>query len=576
MLMNVIFEHGRTKLPTKAIRNLAGDIGARLGKTQDEIAVEAKGDASILTTAAEYLDIDEFWPFVRLAYERNLIDLIPANGVPPLNYDLTDGFRLDRAPFGLSADFSQVKLDVRPTKIAGHLVDFPLGVPASILTTNSSYLKYYADKGFCILTYKTVRPKAHEGNSFPQWASMDNPSEFEADETGELTNAPTFTARLGGLPKSTTHGTMANSFGVPSHTPAAWQRDVAKARGFVREGHQLLIVSVMPSAGDLETSKIEADFAETAVLAKQVGADVIELNYSCPNTRGEQAGLLYRVVADAKRVSKAVRDAVGGGTSVFVKIGYLNDNDLYTFTKSMFPYIDGIVAINTISAPVIGENKDAFFPNRKNNTAGISGWAMRKVSQRLARSLVRIRDELAKTEGKRLAVLGLGGVMTKDDFQSRLDTGVDAVEICTGAYFNQFLGFEIRNAQGKIKVSPQDANIGDGPALIGDEGALGRFSAGATKPSKQGGNVVSGKTRHQQKQQTGGSPLAEHSPAEDEETDLLSLVPDSALDPDRARNLELICNESDEEFFRALEQVAPGNPYAEEMLRRAREKKLIK
>jgi hypothetical protein len=79
--------------------------------------------------------------------------------------------------------------------------------------------------------------------------------------------------------------------------------------------------------------------------------------------------------------------------------------------------------------------------------------------------------------------------MTKADFAARLATGVDAVEICTGAYVDQFIGLKIRNARepeihlarGKNKKSPS-ATIGAPPRSD---------RSGASGLSNNGDNLVS-------------------------------------------------------------------------------------
>ncbi len=250
---------------------------------------------------------------------------------------------------------------------------------------------------------------------------------------------------------------------------------------------QLLIVSVMSSVGtDADLEAIANDFAETAIAVKNCGADVIELNYSCPNTR-EHAGEIYLNERDSARISEVVREAVGGSMPIFVKIGYLADELLHQFINANFKWIDGIVAINTISEPVVDREGKEVFPGRPK--AGVSGWAVRNVAHRLAQTLVKARDDLYRREGKRLDLLGLGGVMTPDDFDARLATGVDAVEICTGAFFNPFLGFEIRNAQGNIEVV-SDVAIMDSARSSGQSEADLRLRTGANAHSKQGVAIV--------------------------------------------------------------------------------------
>lgn len=107
------------------------------------------------------------------------------------------------------------------------------------------------------------------------------------------------------------------------------------------------------------------------------------------------------------------------------------------------PFIDGIVAINTISAKIVNEKDTQTFPGRE--TAGLSGWMIKNKAQEVAKGLVTLREEVRVKLGKKLTILGVGGVMAPQDCKDYLDSiGVDAVESCTGAFLNPYLGLETR------------------------------------------------------------------------------------------------------------------------------------
>jgi dihydroorotate dehydrogenase len=241
---------------------------------------------------------------------------------------------------------------------------------------------------------------------------------------------------------------MANSFGVPSLDPAWWMEDVRKARTVVREGHQVLIVSVVASVNASPDSIVD-DFVKVALLAKKVGADIIEANYSCPNVPDDPVGEVYQVPELAGRISKALQEALAGGereTPLFVKIGYLPEPQLRDFMEHNADYINGVVAINTFSAKVVNEDGEPTFPGRPR--AGVSGSAIKGMAQEVVRNLVRLRSELHRGPDKQLTILGVGGVITAKDAQEYLDIGADGVESCTGAFLNPNLGLAIRSEEG--------------------------------------------------------------------------------------------------------------------------------
>ena len=267
-------------------------------------------------------------------------------------------------------------------------------------------------------------------------------------------------------PEDPTTASMANSFGVPSMEPSWWKEDVRKAREVVRQGHQVLIVSIVGSiVGSLQ--EIAADFAEAALLAKEAGADIVEANYSCPNTPNDPAGEIYQSPQAASHVSRAVREALGN-TPFFAKIGYLPKPPLREFLELNAPYIDGVVAINTVAARIIQkpqsvgtthkiveylralnyiETPKQTFPGKGRDKAGVSGWAIKAIAQQVASDLVELRKQISGRSGNPLTLLAVGGILTPRDFFERLNTGVDAVESCTGAFLNPFLGLEVRTQE---------------------------------------------------------------------------------------------------------------------------------
>jgi dihydroorotate dehydrogenase (NAD+) catalytic subunit len=397
----------------------------------------------------------EMWKLFRVAYQHNFFELLPAHGVPSVSYDIGSQFELEALPLGYEENPPLLPLRVRPTKIGGFNVDFPFGLPASVLAANSAWIEFYARRGFDILTYKTVRTQYRAPHPFPNWVFLTNPEELAAqfeshnyvDKTGFPAKA---VGRQGYWPETLATVSMANSFGVPSLAPDWWIADVKKARNVVREGHQVLIVSVI---GSKQGNEMAGDLIEAALLAKRAGADIIEANFSCPNVSGDQNGDLYHFPEDAAKISKSIKSEIGD-TPLFVKIGYLPEPSLRRFVE-LNTVVDGIVAINTISAPVVGQGGDQTFPDSetaKRDKAGISGWCIKARAQEVCRNLVSIRKDLCATGRKPLTILGVGGVINRADCSDYLDNiGVDGVESCTGAFLNPYLGLEVRLDEEAIK-----------------------------------------------------------------------------------------------------------------------------
>jgi len=392
----------------------------------------------------------DLWRIVLTSYKYGFFDLLTTYGLPSPSYEIAAPFSFLMAPLGFDTEPPLVPLKCRPTKIAGYNVDFPLGLPASILASNSKWIEFYARRGFDILTYKTVRTEYRDPHPWPNWVFVKDPVEMSPTEM-VVVGFP------GCWPKDLTTLSMANSFGIPSLAPEGWQEDAKKARQVVREGHQVFIVSVVASKHESE-SVITDDFVEAAMMAKSVGADIVEVNYSCPNVPGDPVGEVYKSPELAGRISKALKSALAE-TPLFVKIGYLAKPELREFVTFNAPWIDGIVAINTITARVVDDKGQPTFPGREN--AGISGWAIKAKAQEVSRNLVALQPDVSRDFKKRLTIFGLGGVLTRRDASDYLDEiKVDAVESCTGAFLNPNLALEVRRDEETEQRKPSIVGFG--------------------------------------------------------------------------------------------------------------------
>ena len=138
-------------------------------------------------------------------------------------YDRQGPCNLEAPPLRDDIEPPQVQLCNRPTKIAGHTVNFPFGISASILTRNAQAIAFYAARGFDILTSKTVRSIGRDPHPAPHWVFI------RSDDITKVT--PPFDERIVGedlhyWPNDPRYAAMANSFGIPSLEPRIWQRDV--------------------------------------------------------------------------------------------------------------------------------------------------------------------------------------------------------------------------------------------------------------------------------------------------------------------------------------------------------------
>lgn len=186
-------------------------------------------------------------------------------------------------------------------------------------------------------------------------------------------------------------------------------------------GHRPLIVSV---AG--LSDKPGPELADLAYRAFSAGADIVEVNPSCPNVEGQV--LCYRP-DDFGQVLQQVEAAVGADQPLAVKLPALN-NGLITQIASVVEATSGVkVAVTMNTIPV--DNPTDSFGRRLTSHAGLSG----PVTRGQARwQLSNWRAKLPET----VDVVSTSGVFNGLEAADRVHTlGAAAVEIATALLESQ-------------------------------------------------------------------------------------------------------------------------------------------
>ena len=322
----------------------------------------------------------------------------------------------------------QGDIPTRPASVAcidflGFKLRSRLGVPAGPLL-NSTYVGLYAKLGWDVPVYKTVRSIARACHPTPNCTYVDAGKQLLlTDAEGKLVSAPE--------PAETKDISITNSFGMPSKEPPEWQEDIGKAHAAMGEG-QLCIVSVVATPGLQDRDLIE-DFAHTAWLAKQAGAKVIELNFSCPNVVSGE-GDLYADTDTSSRISERVRQEIGH-TPFLLKMGALPAAKLEEVVRANMPYCNGFAGINTIRMEVRNPAGEPALPGENRLKSGICGACIREVSSTWARDMVDIRKKLYGD----YVLVGVGGMMTEDALHERIEMGMDLVMSATGAMWDPLM-----------------------------------------------------------------------------------------------------------------------------------------
>ncbi|MCX8008765.1 MAG: diguanylate cyclase [Patescibacteria group bacterium] len=351
-------------------------------------------------------------------------------------YDVTKTYEenYENGPFGLFADPSYVvRYTKSPSSFMGFSVNFPFGIPAGPLL-NSRFMIAAWRAGFCINTYKTVRSDVYPCHPFPNVIQVKGSSfDIHPHETvlGEL-SMDQF---------DVTHDGVTNSFGVPSKPPEVWQNDVQIALDHMPAGNLCILSFMGLKKETMSRDEYIQDFVRAYAMAQETNAQIFEVNLSCPNFGAE--GLICHDMT----MSHDVLEALHGqkkNTPLLVKIGYFppeKQDDLEKILDMIQHFADGVVAINTIPAKVVDKQGRQVLPGSSVRlVSGVCGAAIRWAGLETAERIVFLKQ---KHNWKHLIVVGVGGVVSPDDYFAYMKRGVDAVQSAVGAMWRPTLAEEI-------------------------------------------------------------------------------------------------------------------------------------
>jgi len=308
----------------------------------------------------------------------------------------------------------------------GLTVSSPLGIPAGPLL-NSGWLLHYANFGFDVLVYKTVRSTQRLCYPLPNLVPV---------TSNQLSTAGTV------VPVSTAmQGSWAVSFGMPSQTPDAWRKDVEFAQTRLAAG-KVLVVSVVGTQDENITDDqaslehLADDFALCAEWALQSGADGVEANFSCPNVSTAD-GQLFQQPESAGVVAERIRDRIGTAPLV-LKIGRVGSlTEAETLLQHVGPHVNGLAMTNSIAARVTDTGGQLLFDGQPR---GICGAATRDAS---VSQIAMFKKALASSQHC-LDLIGVGGISTADHVRDYLAAGASSVALATAAMVDPTVGLAIR------------------------------------------------------------------------------------------------------------------------------------
>ncbi len=337
----------------------------------------------------------------------------------------------NEGPFGAFTDEKVVEEKGKPQfDFLGHKVFTPFGIPAGPLV-NGRFVKAALDRGFDLPVYKTVRTRKYKSAPWPNVLSVKVDGDLTPDKGSKgLVADHNYTEPLA----------ITNSFGVPSFDPDFWQQDLKEAVSYAKEG-QVVIGSFQGTTNaDGNVKAYIQDFADAAKLVKETGAKVLEVNLSCPNE-----GTAHLLCFDLERTTQvvtAIKDEIGN-TPLIIKIAYFKEQEqLINLVDAVGKFVQGISAINTIPSRIIDREGKQALPGEGRAISGVCGAPIKWAGLEMMDRLKRLRDE----NDLDFALIGVGGIIKKEDYQLYMKAGADAAMSATGAMWNPLLAQEIKKS----------------------------------------------------------------------------------------------------------------------------------
>ena len=219
------------------------------------------------------------------------------------------------------------------------------------------------------------------------------------------------------------------SFGMPSRSPRDWQADIAWTREELPSNFRLAVSVVGTTEENAPLSKLANDYARAAAWAASAGADIIEINLSCPNVCSAD-GQLFQSATQSRQVAEKVAERLDRERfrgPKLAKIGYLpNDEPLHNLADGLREVLTGCVMNNSIPAQIQDPNGNQRFQGQQR---GVCGEATRVLSMSQTRRFA--ANEANRTDG--LITIGVGGIQSTADIDGYRQAGAESVQVATAA-----------------------------------------------------------------------------------------------------------------------------------------------
>ncbi|MGQ4892537.1 MAG: dihydroorotate dehydrogenase [Candidatus Njordarchaeia archaeon] len=198
----------------------------------------------------------------------------------------------------------------------------------------------------------------------------------------------------------------------------------------------------------------EDEYSQVAEKLYRAGADIIELNVSCPHSKEGIINIGWDPNT-TRKIVESVKNTVS--IPIFLKLpGNTNLKNLReTVEASIDAGVDGFTAINTLPAMAI--NIDTGVAYLGNVVGGLSGPAIKPVGVRIVYEVRKITD---------LPIIGVGGVKSFADVVEYMMAGANAVGIGTALVGDREIGI-FKRIKGDLIKYLDEKGLGNIGELVG-------------------------------------------------------------------------------------------------------------
>jgi len=297
------------------------------------------------------------------------------------------------AGWGLTSSFAKPTDD--PRTVMGITFPNPVGLAAG-LDKDGAYIDGLATLGFGFIEVGTVTPRAQPGNPMPRM--------FRLPQANAIINRMGF-----------------NNGGVD-----AFVSNVQASR-FYQNKEGVLGLNIGKNAD----TPIERAVDDYLICLKKVYpyASYVTINISSPNTKNlrqlQGASELDALLSQLKEAQQRLADEHQRYVPIALKIAPdMDQEQIQNVAQALLRHqIDGVIATNTTI------NRDAV-KNLKHatETGGLSGAPVFEASNTVIRGL---KKELGNT----IPIIGVGGILSGSDAQTKMDAGASLVQLYTGLIY---------------------------------------------------------------------------------------------------------------------------------------------